>query len=571
MNRPADSELTDNERSREAINNDIVHRWQGGQSMRGIARDLSIGRWRVKRVIREQRTAREVESGRPVNAELPAPKTNRPSKLDAYQSQIVQLLERYPKITATRVWEELRRQGYDGGYTMLRLRVKQLRNRPAKPLTVRFETSPGVQAQMDWAVYDIDFTAEGRRRVNLFGYLLGYSRRQYLCFTERQDFDTAIQQHVRAFEYLQGVATTCLYDNMKIVVTRWEDDQPIYNTRFLSFATHYGYRPWACRPRRPQTKGKVERHFDYVEKSLLNGRSFRTLEHLNEVTRWWLANTADVRIHRTTKKRPIDAYAEEQPHLLPLPAHHYDTARVVYRVVDDEGLVPYDNNRYSVPWKLIGQLLPVRIGETELIVYNGHIQEIARHLLYRGVIGEKRIEPAHRPPSDHKQQMEQLRQRFAELGEVASRFLEGLLKKQRYGKRQAGRVLALFGGYHRDDLLAAMERAVKYHAYSFSSLERILNIQAKPKASWQQLSETDQETLRRLAEANDNEAIKPRSSDEYQYLLFEESGTNGDDEETCEEETSKNDTGQTERPDDAGEDSKASENPQDPDDDRTGG
>ena len=89
---------------------------------------------------------------------------------------------------------------------------------------------------------------------------------------------------------------------MKVVVTRWEDDQPIYNTRFLSFATHYGYRPWACRPRRPQTKGKVERPFHYVEMSLLNGRSFRSLEHSNEVTRWWLANVADVRIHRTTEE-----------------------------------------------------------------------------------------------------------------------------------------------------------------------------------------------------------------------------------------------------------------------------
>ncbi len=185
--------------------------------------------------------------------------------------------------------------------------------------------------------------------------MLGYSRRQYLCFTDRQDFDSALRQHIRAFEHLQGLAATCLYDNMKVVVDRWEDEQPIYNTRFLSFATHYGFRPWACRPRRPETKGKVERPFHYVETSLLNGRTFRSLEHLNEVTRWWLANKADVRIHRTTKKRPIDAHAEEQPHLLALPSHHYDTAQVVYRVVDVEGCITYAHNQYSVPWRLIGE------------------------------------------------------------------------------------------------------------------------------------------------------------------------------------------------------------------------
>jgi transposase len=78
--------------------------------------------------------------------------------------------------------------------------------------------------------------------VNLFSYILGYSRRQYLRFVESQDFETTIREHVRAFTHLGGVAATCLYDNMKVVVARYEGDEPIYNTRFLAFATHYGYR-----------------------------------------------------------------------------------------------------------------------------------------------------------------------------------------------------------------------------------------------------------------------------------------------------------------------------------------
>ena len=551
-----------NSESNHVTDNEIIHRWHGGQSMRGIARDLSIGRGHVKRVLRQHQADREEPSKTPTNSDLPTSQLKRASKLDAYQQQIEQLMERYPKITAMRVWEELKRHDYVGGYTMVRLRVKQLRQRPTKPLTVRFETSPGVQAQMDWAVYDIDFTSEGRRRVNLFSYLLGYSRRQYLCFTERQDFETALTQHVRAFEYLQGVAATCLYDNMKIVVTRWEEDEPIYNTRFLAFATHYGYRPWACRPRRPETKGKVERHFDYVEKSLLNGRTFRTLEHLNEVTRWWLANVADVRVHRTTKKRPLDAHAEEQPHLLPLPAHPYDTARVVYRIADGDGTIVYENNRYSVPWKLIGQLLPVRITENELIIYNNDVREVARHLLFHGISGQERIEKSHRPPVEHEQQAEQLRQRFAELGEVATRFLEGLLKKQRYGKRQAQRVLGLLSAYHRADVLAAMERAVKYHAYSLSSLERILSAQATPKPSWQSLSESDQETLKRLAE---DKPIQPRPSEAYQHLLFDE---NTDDDQ---KEDHQKDCDESDRPDDSRKDSRSPDDAQDSGDERTSG
>ena len=148
---------------------------------------------------------------------------------------------------------------------------------------------------MDYSVFDIDFTQEGRRRVNLFSYVLGYSRRQFARFVEAQDFATTLREHVRAFEHLGGVAASCLYDNFKVVVAGHEADEPIYNPRFLAFATHYGFRPIACRPHRPQTKGKVERPFLYVQTSLLNGRSFRTLEHLNEMTAWWLENVADIR------------------------------------------------------------------------------------------------------------------------------------------------------------------------------------------------------------------------------------------------------------------------------------
>jgi transposase len=503
--------------------NEIIHRWRGGQSMRSIAREMNVSRWRVARAIQQHQARRDDASGGPVNRELPTPVSHYASKLDQFEAKIGQLLERYPNITVTRILEELRKEGYAGGYTILRERVKKLRRQPTRPLVVRFETAPGVQAQMDWSIYDIDFTAEGRRRVNLFSYLLGYSRRQYLCFTERQDFDATIRQHIHAFRHLGGLAATCLYDNMKVVVTRWEDDAPIYNTRFLSFATHYGYRPWACRPRRPETKGKVERPFHYVEKSLLNGRTFRTLEHLNEVTRWWLANVADVRLHRTTKKRPVDAHAEEQPHLLPLPEHDYDTARVVYRVVDVEGFINYGNNQYSVPWPLVGEVLPVRVTETELFVYDRQIRQLARHLLLMGQTGQRCLDAKHRPPKSHKRQLQQLRQRFGELGEVASRFLEGLLKKQRYGKHQAARVLMLVSAYHRTDIVAALERAVRYHAYSLSSLQRILEMQATPKPSWQIISQEQRETLRKLT---GSDFIEARPSADYQYLLFEENDSN---------------------------------------------
>ena len=223
---------------------------------------------------------------------------------------------------------------------------------------------------MDYSTYDLDFSDEGRRRVYAFSYVLGYSRRQYLHFVESQDFATTVREHIRAFEHLGGVAATCLYDNMKVVVSGYDGDEPVYNPRFLAFAAHYGFRPVACRPRRPQTKGKVERPFGYVESSLLGGRTFRGLGHLNETAAWWLAEVADVRVHRQTKARPIDRHAEERPHLIPLPAQPFDAAEVVYRTVDAEGFVVYRQNFYAAPWRLIGQSVAVRVTEDELVIHD---------------------------------------------------------------------------------------------------------------------------------------------------------------------------------------------------------
>jgi transposase len=255
--------------------NEDISRWRAGSSIRKIARELGVSRNTVSGVLARIEAERTGHAGSPLR--------RRSSNLDPFEPFIQELLGRYPDLTAVRLLEALRGRGFTGGYTVVRQRLSALRPCSSPLPVVRFETAQGAQAQIDYSTYDLDFSDEGRRRVYAFSYVLGYSRRQYLRFVENQEMMTIQREHLRAFEHLGGVAATCLYDDMKVVMTGREDDAPIYNSRFLAFATHYCFRPVACRPRRPQTKGKVERPFHYVETSLFNSRTFASLDHLNEV------------------------------------------------------------------------------------------------------------------------------------------------------------------------------------------------------------------------------------------------------------------------------------------------
>lgn len=498
----------------EALRHEIVQRHQAGASVRAIARDLGISRGAVARALARVQAQR---AGRAAPASGPRA---RPSIVDAFEPLLKELLAQYPNLTVERALQELRQRGFTGSYTVVRQRVRLLRPRPAPAPVPRFETGPGQQAQMDYGVYDLDFTREGRRRVYLFSYLLGYSRRQYLRWVEAMDLWTTLREHVQAFHHLGGVARVCLYDNFKAVVLSHDAEGPLYNPKFLAFATHYGFRPQACRVRRPQTKGKCERKFFYVETSLLNGRSFDTLAHLNEVTQQWLAQVADVRVLRDFQETPRDRHAREQPQLLPLPACDFDTALVVYRHVNVEGFIAYRLNFYSVPWSYIGQVLPVRIHADEVIVYSIGLEEIARHRLVPSTqSGVRQLLKSHHPADDPNQRTVLLQQRFAELGPVAVQFLDGLLAKQIQGKLQAQQLLALVAQYPRADVLAALARAVRFGAFSLAAIRRILAAQARPKRLLDELAELHTDALDPSLR---DEPIGPRPTSDYQHLLSPE-------------------------------------------------
>ncbi len=161
-----------------------------------------------------------------------------------------------PELTAVRLLEELRRRGFHRqiyrGPPAAQRAAAPLGAAPGGPL----RDGAGRPGPDGLRRLRPRLHQEGRRRVSLFSYILGYSRRQYLRFVESQDLTSTLREHLRAFEHLGGVAATCFYDNMKVVVTRYEGDVPVYNSRFLAFATHYGYRPVACRPGGHKRRGR---------------------------------------------------------------------------------------------------------------------------------------------------------------------------------------------------------------------------------------------------------------------------------------------------------------------------
>ena len=166
----------------EELRNQIVRRRQQGASKRQIAQEIGRSRRTVARVLAGVEAERSGQA--PAAAHLLKPPVRRASQLDEHEDFLRQLLQRCPKLTAVRVYQELCGRGFEGSYSCVRLRLRELRPRPTRELVVRFETPVAFQAQMDYSTFDIDFSAEGRRRVYLFSYLLSYSRRAYMRFGE---------------------------------------------------------------------------------------------------------------------------------------------------------------------------------------------------------------------------------------------------------------------------------------------------------------------------------------------------------------------------------------------------
>ena len=500
--------------SREELAHRVVTLSRQGMSRRAIARTTGVSRNTVKELLAGHDAQREKEH-RALDA--PRQRAPRPTKLDAFHDRIAALLEKYPDITAQRVFEILRDEhGFDGGYTGVKRHVRHARPKP-KPAPSRAtpDHGPGGMGESDWSPYEVPLLSGAVCSVQAFGYALRHSTRKAYYLFESSDLHALMDGHIHTFQRFKGCAKACIYDSQKPVVLRWEGHQPIYNPRFLAFAAHYEFRLEAVRGK-PNAKPRVERNFWEFERSFLNGRSFRDFDDIVAQLAHWLDHTVDHR--RRHGSTPLERFAQEREHLLPLPLHPYDTARVAYRLCSIEGFVDWAGNRYAVPYDHVTDLLPVRITQHELFVYAADLACIARHeLAPRG--GGHKLDPHGyhpRPRRDGPADLDQLRSTFEQMGEGAHDFIRLVsCTPPRQWAHHARRILLLRERYDTVDLDAALAHAAHYGAFDVQAVERILVARCRPRTLDEYVAES---TAQRLAETLGAVRTAPRDLAEYDHL-----------------------------------------------------
>lgn len=249
--------------------------------------------------------------------------------------------------------------------------------------SVRFETAPGKQMQIDFGEKWVDVGGV-RSKAFVFAATLGYSRRTFL-----RVFPGLRQRHwldglEAALRHFGGVPDECLVDNARALVLRWQGDRAIFHEEFEAFCRHWGMTPRACQPYRARTKGKVERSVGYGKGNALGRLSFVSWEALDAHIEWWMREVADVRIHGTTHERPVDRFAREVKALRSIDGHRsYCQVRRLERKVASDCRIELDTNRYSVPYPLVGRTVEVQLEPGELTVRAGG-EIVARHAVAVG-------------------------------------------------------------------------------------------------------------------------------------------------------------------------------------------
>ena len=398
----------------------------------------------------------------------------RPSQLDPFKGMIMGWLQQHP-YSAVQILARLHQEGFTGGLTIVKDYVQQVRPRHQEAfLTLNF--LPGECAQVDWGSWEMIDVENIRRRLSFFAMVLAYSRMLYVEFSLSQSQEHFLTAHRNAFEFFGGVPAKIMVDNCKTaVITHAFGMPPEFNPRYIDLARHYDFEIKACNVRKANEKGIVENAVGYIKGNFLKGRPVTTFAPLQPAVRIWLEETANVRIHARTRKRPVELFVAEQAALRPLPIHPYDCASIRSVRVDRQFRVHFDGNRYSVPAKHAGGKLLLKTGVDSIRLYQGEalVAEHARR--YGRGLDIEDIE--HTKPVIERKRRAQARtliRHFLELSPNAATFYRELNMRQLTPTLHVRRIMALVDIYSPDEVRRAIDDAIEFRAFSSEYIAHLL-------------------------------------------------------------------------------------------------
>ena len=305
-----------------------------------------------------ERTVRSHLKGMPRGRKKP----QRGSRVDAFKGKIDEILEANVSHNGELIYERLVKLGYAGKISVMKDYVASVRRKLEIQAVMRFETEPGLQAQVDWKDFGKQ-TVDGRTtKLYAFVMVLGYSRKAFVLFTTGMDTATLLACHALAFAYFGGVPREILYDNMRTAFQPDAEGAWRPTKKLLTLAVHYGFAPKRCRARRPETKGKVERMVGYLDNNFwprMEGETL-SLAGLNDQVRGWLATIDAKKLSGFDESRAA-RFDRERPMLQPLTLLPFDARRDISVLVNRESLILHETNSYSVPPEHIGTMLTLMV------------------------------------------------------------------------------------------------------------------------------------------------------------------------------------------------------------------
>lgn len=319
-----------------------VEKWRIGT----IARQLDVHHTTIKRVLSETGVSKRL--------------LLQSSIINPFLSFIMETLQRFPKLPASRLYDMVKERGYPGCRDHFRHLIAVYRPRPHAEAYLRLRTLPGEQAQVDWGHFGYMTIGKAKRPLMAFVMVLSFSRKIYLRFYLNQRTENFLRGHEGAFNAFGGVPRVILYDNLKSAVLERQGDAIRFNQKLLAFAAHYRYEPRPVAVYRGNEKGRVERSIRYIRDNFFAARDYRDLANLNaQATIWCNTLTADRPCPEDKSRTVSVVFEEEKSRLLALPDNPYPVDEIETVSIGKTPYARFDLNDYSVPHTEVRKTLTV--------------------------------------------------------------------------------------------------------------------------------------------------------------------------------------------------------------------